>query len=80
MVDLNYPNNIENQYKITIKDLSLTYSDGTESLKNITMGIPENSITVIFGPAGGGKSSFLRILNRLNDLAKINRLRPLRMI
>ena len=74
MVDLNYPNNIENQYKITIKDLSLTYSDGTESLKNITMGIPENSITVIFGPSGGGKSSFLRILNRLNDLAKINRL------
>jgi len=40
-------------------------------LKNITMGIPENSITVIFGPAGGGKSSFLRVLNRLNDLADV---------
>jgi phosphate transport system ATP-binding protein len=57
--------------KIRIENLTLSYSDGTESLKNITMGIPKNAITVIFGPAGGGKSSFLRVLNRLNDLADV---------
>ncbi|MBC8330959.1 MAG: phosphate ABC transporter ATP-binding protein [Anaerolineae bacterium] len=57
--------------KISIENLTLHYSDGTESLRNITMGIPANQITVLFGPAGGGKSSLLRILNRLNDLADV---------
>lgn len=57
--------------KITIENLTLQYSDGTESLRNITMGIRENAITVLFGPAGGGKSSLLRCLNRLNDLAEV---------
>jgi phosphate transport system ATP-binding protein len=57
--------------KITIKNYSLQYSDGTESLKKISLDIPANQITVIFGPAGGGKSSLLRVLNRLNDLADV---------
>ena len=57
--------------KIVVEDLTLHYSDGTESLRNINLAIPQNGITVIFGPAGGGKSSFLRVLNRLNDLADV---------
>jgi phosphate transport system ATP-binding protein len=57
--------------KIVIENLTLHYSDGTESLRNISLGIPKNAITVLFGPAGGGKSSLLRILNRLNDLADV---------
>lgn len=57
--------------KIEIDRLSLHYSDGTESLKNISLNIPANAITVLFGPAGGGKSTLLRILNRLNDLADV---------
>ena len=57
--------------KISIKNFSLQYSDGTESLRNISLDIPANQITVIFGPAGGGKSSLLRVLNRLNDLADV---------
>jgi phosphate transport system ATP-binding protein len=60
--------------KIEIKNLSLLYSDGTESLQNINLDIPENQITVLFGPAGGGKSSLLRVLNRLNDLADVTRM------
>jgi len=55
--------------KFLIENLSLQYSDGTESLRNISLEIPTNSITVLFGPAGGGKSSLLRTLNRLNDLS-----------
>jgi phosphate transport system ATP-binding protein len=55
--------------KIVIENLSLKYSDGNESLRNINLEIPANSITVLFGPAGGGKSTLLRVLNRLNDLA-----------
>jgi phosphate transport system ATP-binding protein len=57
--------------KIHIEDLSLQYSDGKESLRNINLDVFENTITVLFGPAGGGKSSLLRIFNRLNDLADV---------
>jgi phosphate transport system ATP-binding protein len=58
--------------KISIQNVSLRYSDGTESLQNINLEIPENQITVLFGPSGGGKSSLLRLLNRLNDLADVS--------
>ena len=57
--------------KIVIEYLSLQYADGTESLRDITMNIVANAITVLFGPAGGGKSTLLRCLNRLNDLTEI---------
>lgn len=57
--------------KIIVENLTVTYSDGTESLKDVSLPIPENAITVIFGPAGGGKSTLLRTINRLNDLADV---------
>jgi len=57
--------------KIVIDHLFISYSDGTESLRDINLKIPAHAITVLFGPAGGGKSTFLRVLNRLNDLADV---------
>ena len=57
--------------KIRIENFCLQYSDGTESLRDINMEIAANAITVMFGPAGGGKSSLLRVFNRLNDLADV---------
>jgi phosphate transport system ATP-binding protein len=57
--------------KIVIENLSLQYADGTEALSNISLNAPENAITVLFGPAGGGKSTLLRCLNRLNDLTEV---------
>jgi phosphate transport system ATP-binding protein len=33
--------------------------------------IARNAITVLFGPAGGGKSTLLRTINRLNDLTDV---------
>lgn len=57
--------------KFVISDLSVRYSDNNESLRKINMEIESNAITVLFGPAGGGKSTFLRVLNRLNDLADV---------
>ena len=60
-----------NQVKIRVEHLNLQYSDGKESLRDINLRIPEKSITVLFGPAGGGKSTLLRVLNRLNDLADV---------
>lgn len=57
--------------KIIVEHLSLNYSDGTESLRNVSLNIPANTISVLFGPAGGGKSTLLRVFNRLNDLADV---------
>jgi len=57
--------------KIQVEHLNLQYSDGKESLRDINMDIAANQITVVFGPAGGGKSSLLRVFNRLNDLADV---------
>ena len=57
--------------KIVVENFSLQYVDGTESLRNINLRIPRNAITVLFGPAGGGKSTLLRCLNRLNDPADV---------
>ena len=57
--------------KIVIENLSLQYSDETESLRNISLNIHEKAVTVLFGPAGGGKSTLLRCLNRLNDLTDV---------
>lgn len=55
--------------KIVIENLSVQYDDGTESLKNVSLKMRDREVTVLFGPAGGGKSTLLRTLNRLNDLA-----------
>jgi len=57
--------------KIVIEHLNLQYEDGTESLRDVSLNIPANAVTVLFGPAGGGKSSLLRCFNRLNDLADV---------
>ncbi|MBN2502530.1 MAG: phosphate ABC transporter ATP-binding protein [Anaerolineales bacterium] len=57
--------------KIDVRDVTLHYSDGTESLRNINVKFKTNAINVLFGPAGGGKSSLLRLFNRLNDLADV---------
>jgi phosphate transport system ATP-binding protein len=60
--------------KISVRDVSLRYSDGKESLRHINLEIEQNEITVLFGPAGGGKSSLLRTINRLNDLTDVDHL------
>ena len=57
--------------KVRLENLCLSYSDGVESLKNVNLDFQANAITVIFGPAGGGKSTLLRAINRLNDLADV---------
>ncbi|HQE93717.1 MAG TPA: phosphate ABC transporter ATP-binding protein [Anaerolineae bacterium] len=57
--------------KIHIENFGLRYSDGTESLHGITLDIYAHQVNVLFGPAGGGKSTLLRAINRLNDLTDV---------
>jgi len=54
--------------KIIIDHLTFSYRDGTEGLRDVSLNIYSNEITTLFGPAGGGKSTLLRVFNRLNDL------------
>lgn len=53
--------------KIRIENVSYSYG-GAQALRDITLDIPRQAITVFFGPAGGGKTTLLRLINRLNDL------------
>ncbi len=52
---------------LTANDLCLWYGK-TQALKNVSIEIPEKSITAFIGPSGCGKSTFLKTLNRMNDL------------
>lgn len=52
---------------VSVKNMCLWYGDH-QALKNISMEIPEKSITAFIGPSGCGKSTFLKTLNRMNDL------------
>ena len=52
---------------MTIRGLDLWYGDH-QALHDISMNIPEKSITALIGPSGCGKSTFLKTLNRMNDL------------
>ena len=56
-----------NEPIITVRGLNLWYGQ-TQALKNISIDIPEKSITALIGPSGCGKSTFLKTLNRMNDL------------
>lgn len=49
------------------KNLHLYYGE-TEALKGIDMKIGKNEITALIGPSGCSKSTFLKTLNRMNDL------------
>lgn len=55
--------------KIRIEAVSYSY-DGKSALRDVTLDAPANAITVFFGPAGGGKTTLLRLINRLNDLVE----------
>ena len=63
---------MDTDVKIRIQDLSVRYSDGTESLSEINLDIYRHQINVLFGPSGGGKSTLLRTINRLNDLVDVD--------
>nr|WP_256420214.1 phosphate ABC transporter ATP-binding protein PstB [Halobellus rarus] len=52
---------------VSAKHISVWYGDD-QALSDITMDIPERSVTAMVGPSGCGKSTFLRCINRMNDL------------
>ena len=59
--------------KISIRQLNYFYSE-KQALFDITLDIPANKISILFGPSQSGKSTTLRLFNRLNDLIDNTRL------
>jgi phosphate transport system ATP-binding protein len=57
----------EPQFKIRLKDLSFFYGD-FQALDGVTLSIQTNEIFGLMGPSKSGKSSLLRVLNRMCDL------------
>ena len=56
------------QTKISTENIFFTYGDGTEALRDVSLEIPANEVFVLFGPSRSGKSTLLRLFNRLSDL------------
>jgi len=56
--------------KISAQNVFYTYADGTEALRNVSFDIDSNQIFVLFGPARSGKTTLLRLFNRLSDLTE----------
>jgi len=57
----------EENFKVQVEKLNFYYGD-TQVLYNINMLIPEKKVTALIGPSGCGKTTFLRTLNRMNDV------------
>jgi phosphate transport system ATP-binding protein len=57
--------------KVSIRELSYSYAGSPEpALSRVNLELPEKAVVVLFGPAGGGKTTLLRLVNRLNDLVE----------
>jgi phosphate transport system ATP-binding protein len=55
-----------------VRDLAVSYA-GVVAVHKITLPIYRNEITALIGPSGCGKTTFLRCLNRMNDLIETAR-------
>lgn len=51
--------------KVSVRGLTIRYG-GKEALRGVTLDIRDREIFGIIGPAGSGKTSFLRALNRMD--------------
>jgi len=52
--------------KIQARDVSVFYGD-KQALYEVSLDIPDKTVTALIGPSGCGKSTFLRTMNRMND-------------
>ncbi|KAF0182609.1 MAG: phosphate ABC transporter ATP-binding protein [Hyphomonadaceae bacterium] len=55
------------EIKVDARDVNVFYG-AKQALFNVSIGIPDRSVTAFIGPSGCGKTTFLRCINRMNDL------------
>ena len=58
---------LRNNNKIEVNKLEVWY-EGVHAIKHLSLEVRRNEILGIIGPSNSGKTSFLRTLNRLNEL------------
>ena len=57
---------------IDVSGLNVYYENGAvHALKDVNMEMDANKITALIGPSGCGKTTFLRTLNRMNELSGV---------
>ena len=52
---------------LRIQNVSKTYANGTQALKDVSFDVPDGEFMVVIGLSGSGKSTLLRCINRLID-------------
>jgi phosphate transport system ATP-binding protein len=52
--------------KVSARDVNVFYGD-KQALFDVSLDIPDRSVTAFIGPSGCGKTTFLRCINRMND-------------
>jgi len=58
------------QYNIELKNVSFRYNHkGEETIRDMSISIPENAITALVGPSGSGKSTVARLIARFWDVS-----------
>lgn len=50
---------------LTVKDISKTYSNGKQALKDVSFSVHKGEFVSVIGPSGAGKSTMLRCINQL---------------
>ena len=60
---------MEKRIKISVQNLDFYYGSA-KALKQVNLEILENRVTALIGPSGCGKTTFLRCLNRMNDIVE----------
>ncbi|MDR1132019.1 MAG: ABC transporter ATP-binding protein/permease [Oscillospiraceae bacterium] len=54
-------------YTVELKDVSFAYNE-TDVIQNVSLSIPQNSVTALVGPSGSGKTTVSRLIARFWDV------------
>jgi len=55
-------------FSVNFNDVSFSYSEGINVLKNVNFSVPQGSITALVGPSGSGKSTAAQLIARFYDV------------
>ena len=53
--------------QVDVKNLNIWFDDN-QVIKDISLGLKPNTVTAVMGPSGCGKTTFIKAINRLNEL------------
>src|SRR4030042_4273131 len=64
---------MDKHMKMSVRNLNFYYGR-VQARKNVNLEILANRVTALIGPSGCGKTTFLRCLNRMNDVVEGTRM------